>query len=260
MRSITAIVFAASATATFASAVESPTLVQELIAESAKVHSMRCDIRREVDVDGKLQASLSRVWFQRPNRLHVDAVSPTPRRIVVDGTNIYKWVKGQSKGVVLPLNDAPQAERIQVARVPATGQEYLLHVQDAPETELPSAPSFPVRRGYAQPEPLPFTVVAMNNQGRLGTIELYASAAMTNRLLKVVYSGWKEVADDIWLPGIQEITGYRHKDSVVFETLRASGIMINPAIPPNRFDPESWAADVEFVSQQNMAELLQEGE
>ncbi len=234
------------------------TLVQELLAAHADIKTMRCDVRREVDVDGQLKTSLSRVWFERPNRLRVESVSPTPRGIVVDGTTIFKWVKGQAHGVKIRLDEAPKAELIQVQRVPATGQEYLLHVENCPETPLPSKPGFPIRRGYTQSAPLPYTVVSMTAGNRLGRIELFASSAQTNRLLKVDYSGWKEVAQDIWIPCTQETTGYRREGSAVFETLRASSIVVNRDIAPRHFNPKPWAKKVRFVSQEEMAELLEQ--
>ncbi len=254
---LTLILVLISATCLFA---EKPqrTLAEDLIASYETVQTMRCDIRREVDVDGKLQTSLSRVWFQRPNRLRVDAVSPTPRGIVVDGATIYKWVKGQDHGVMIPMNEAPKAELIQVQRVPATGQEYLLHLEGLPETTLSPQPGFPVRRGYAQPAPLPDTVVSMTPENRRGRIELYASPAQTNRLLKVDYSGWKEIAQDIWIPCVQDTTGYRREGAPVFETLRAGSIVVNRKIDPKHFDPAAWAGDVTFVSQEKMAELLEQ--
>lgn len=233
------------------------TLVEDLIASCETIQTMRCDVRREVEVDGELQTSLSRVWFQRPDHLRVRAVSPQPRGIVVDGTAIYKWIEGQGGGVKIPLEEAPRAELIQVRRVPATGQEYLLHVQDRPETVLPAQPGFPVRRGYAQPAPLPYTVVSMTADNRLGRIELFASSAQTNRMLKVDYSGWKEVAQDTWIPCTQETTGYRREGSAIFETLRAGGIVVNRKIDATHFDHKAWAKGVTFISQEKMAELLE---
>jgi len=247
-----------TASAAFASPPDEPTLAERLIEEYAGVRTMRCDIRREVDVDGNLQTSLSRVWFQRTNHLRVEAVSPTPRGIVVDGTTIYKWVKGQDHGVMFPLDKAPRAEQIQVKRVPATGQEYLLHIEGRQEAVLPAKPGFPIRRGYAQPLPLPYTIISMTPENRLGRIELFESSAQTNRLFKVDYSGWKEVAQDIWIPCVQESVGYRRKGSAVFETLRASSISVNHDIPTKHFNPKPWAKQVKFVSPGKMAELLGE--
>jgi hypothetical protein len=76
---------------------ENLSLVEKLISASEGIHTLRCDIRREVAVGRRRMTTLSHVWFERGDHLHVETATPVQRRIVVDGQAIHKWIEGDTK-------------------------------------------------------------------------------------------------------------------------------------------------------------------
>ncbi len=234
-------------------------LVDRLLAENGKIRSIRCEIRRETEVGGTRLPTLSRVWFERPDRLRVETVTPDARRIVVDGQAIYKWIDGQAQGVRIPLAEAPESELIQVRRVPATADEHLMRLQGLPETVLPPEGLFSVRCGYAALPPHPFTVLSLDATGRLARLEFFDTPACTNRLLVVSYAGWQEVKPGIWIPCLQKTQARARAGTDVSETVRVNGLVVNERIESGTFDAPNQAAGVQFGNTDEMKELLLRG-
>lgn len=240
--------------------VESKPLVERLLAESANIHTMQCEIRRETELGGKVIRTLSRVWFERPDRLLVETASPEVRRIVVDGKTIYKWINGQPTGVQIPLAEAEEWDLLQVRRVPATANEYLLKLRGLPETALPAQDGFPDRRAYTPLAPHPYTVLSMDETGRLSRLELFDLDVQTNRLLKVDFGGWREVKPGIWIACVQK-TEAKGRDGIeVRETLRVGTPMINEPIDPEQFDVAQRIPDVQFIKTDEMIDVLRRAE
>lgn len=237
-----------------------PTLAERLLAEYETIRTVRCDIRRETLVDGRRVNTLSRVWYERPDRLRVETVTPEPRRILVDGTNIYKWVEGHADGVRIPLAEAADTELLQVRKVPGTAEDYLLRLRGVPEQVLPPTEDFPVRRGYTSPDPHPFATLAMDSQGRLAQVAFFSSAAQTNRLLQVAFGGWHEASPGIWFPRWQKATVAGPEDKTIRETVRVSALVVNEPFDASLFDLASTAKAVRFVSVDEMVDILAERE
>lgn len=237
-----------------------PTLAERLIAAHEVIRTVRCDIRRETVVEGRRVNTLSRVWYERPDRLRVETVTPEPRRILVDGTNIYKWVEGHAEGVRIPLAEAADAELLQVRKVPGTAEDYLLRLRGVPEQPLPPTEAFPVRRGYASPDPHPFATLAMDSQDRLAQVAFFSSAAQTNRLLQVAFGGWHEATPDIWFPRWQKATVTGPEGKTIRETVRVSALVVNEPFEASLFDLATAAKAVRFVSVDEMVAILAERE
>jgi hypothetical protein len=231
-------------------------LADRLLAENGKILSVRCEIRRETEVGGTTVPTLSRVWFERSDRLRVETVTPDARRIVVDGKAIYKWIDGQKQGVRLPLAEAPGPELIQVRRVPGTAEEYLLRLRGLPETELPAEAGFPVRRAYTPSAPHPYTVLSLDATGRLARVEFFDPDVRTNRLLRVDFEGWKEAKPGIWIACLQKTEAWGRDGMEVRETLRVNALAVNDPIEPEQFDVVRQASGVQFLKVEEMAELL----
>lgn len=231
-------------------------LADRLVAENESIRTMRCDIRRETDVNGKSMTTLSRVWFERPDRLRVETVMPDARRIVVNGTTIYKWIEGREEGVALPLADAPENERVQVRKTPGTMDEHLIRLRRIPEEVLPPADGFPVRRGYTPADPHPYTVLSLDAQGRLARFEFFENADQTKLLLRTDLENWREPQPGIWIACVQK-TEAKGRDGIsIIETLRISGLTVNSLMEASTFDEKIQAAGIKFVNQEEMAEIL----
>ncbi len=233
-----------------------PSFIERLVAASEPIRSLRCEARRETEVNGARAALLSRVWFQRPDRLHVESAAPVPRRIVVDGVAIYKWVEGHPDGLRLPLKEAPESELIQVRRVPGTAEEQLLRLRGLPEIELPPTAEFPVRRAFHPPAPHPYTIVSLDVEGRVARVEYFEDERADRPALTTDYSGWQRTPEGVWLAAVQRTTARGRDGETVVETLRLSGFAVNTEIEPERFDPTRWAKGVRFHSLEELTGKL----
>lgn len=231
-------------------------LAERLICESGKIRTMRCDVRRETDLDGKRVTILSRVWFERPDRLRVDTVMPDSRRIVVDGTTIYKWIGGMQEGVAIPLAEAPASELVQVRKTPGTADEHLMRLRGVAGSELPPEDGLPVRRAFTPAEPHPYTILSLDAVERLVRIEFYEAAIRENRLLRTDFEGWREVKPGIWIACVQRTSAKGRDGTAVTETLRVSGIVVNEPVDPANFDVAVQAPGVRFMKPEEMAETL----
>lgn len=60
-------------------------VMERLIASYDAVEAAQVEVRRDMQGPGGNGRRLSRVFFQRPDRLHVESVTPPRRRIVADG-------------------------------------------------------------------------------------------------------------------------------------------------------------------------------
>lgn len=236
------------------------TLTEDLLTKSEKIWSVQCEIRRETVVGDQIVNTLSRVWFERPDRLQVETMSPELRRIVVDGRAIHKWIKGQAMGVKIPLAEATEGDLFQVRRVPATADEYLLRLRGVPETILPPDADFPIRRAYTPPTPHPYTELSLDATGRLARLEFFDPTARTNRLMRVDFGGWREAKPGIWIACLQKTEAKVPDGTKVLETLRVSSLVVNEPIKPEQFDVARGIPGVKFIKPEEMIELLRRTE
>jgi hypothetical protein len=227
---------------------EANAVVERLLAESGKVKSIQCEIRRETEAEGGSMSFLSRVWYERPDRLKVEMALPEQRRIVADGKGIFKWIEGQDRGVRIPIEDAPPGEMIQVRRVPGTADEQLFRIREYPERALPPSDGFPVRRAYEPPPPHPYTILSLDATGRLARLEFFGSPAATNRLLCTQYEGWREAKPGIWISCLQKTEARGRDGTQVRETLRVNSLIVNEPMAPGTFDAGAQAPGVRFLS------------
>ena len=62
-------------------------VVERLLASYDSVQTVQAEFRRDTEGAGGNGRRLSRVYFKRPDHIHVETVTPPRRRIVADGTN-----------------------------------------------------------------------------------------------------------------------------------------------------------------------------
>lgn len=235
-------------------------LPERLLAESEKIRSIQCEIRRDTESGGSTIRALSRISFERPDRLYVDSVSPVIRKIVVDGKAIYKWIDGQDAGVRIALADAEEWDLLQVRRVPATADEHMMRLKGAPETILPASDGFPVRRAYTPAKPHPYTELSLDESGRLARLDMFDRDVRTNRLLRVDFGGWQEVKPGIWISCLQKMDARGRDGTVVQETVRISALTVNEPVDSGKFDVHLCMPGIKFVKPSEMMDLLRVSE
>lgn len=169
-------------------------LVDRLMGDYAAVRSVSCEIRREASLPdgGGTRRQLSRVHWQRPDRLHVDTVAPLPRRIVADGQALFSYIEGDPKGFSRPIERLDPEWLLSLRKIPATPTEQLLRLQGLPESGLPGTPEFPERRRY-QVKNL-WVVLNVNEQAQPARFEYFADEALTQPTAVFTYSQWRREA------------------------------------------------------------------
>lgn len=219
-------------------------IVDKLIASYDAVQSVQVEIRRDTAGGGGSMRRLSRVYFQRPDQLHVESVTPPRRRIVADGTNFYSYIDGDPKGYSLPVSKLEGDWLISLRQVPGTAMDHLLRLRGMPEEALSGTSQFPVRIGVRANSR--FVVLSLDTEGRLARVEFFDDANQTRLLAAYDYENFQEAVPGAWFALLQkaELTQGNEK---VTETTRLSNLVVNEQIPDPLFDHTTFFTGVIFT-------------
>ena len=221
------------------------TVLERVLKSTDAVQSLSCEIRRDTPLpDGQTMRMLSRVYFQRPDRLHVENYSPVKRRIVSDGTVFRSYTEGAPKGFSRPVAEL-DAEMLRSLRmVPGSSSNMLEPLRGAEEAMLEATEEFPVRASYSNGKS--FAVLSLDGQGRLARFELFSSPAMTDLQMRTDYSAFQEAVPGVWIACLQQskvtIQGLERT-----ETTRVDNLAANGEIPASLFESASFFPGIEFV-------------
>lgn len=209
------------------------------------IQSLSCEIRRDTPLpDGQILRMLSRVYYQRPDRLHVENFSPVKRRIVSDGTVFRSFTEGAPKGFSRPVAELNEEMLRNLRMVPGSAANMLEVLAGATEVPLDSTAEFPVRAGYDNGKS--FAVLSLDENGRLARFEIYGSAAMTDLNTRTDFSAFQEVAPGVWIACLQQskitVQGLERT-----ETTRVDNLVANGEIPASLFEFGAFFTGVEFV-------------
>jgi len=227
-----------------AGSVHGETLVDRLLASYAGVQSLQAEIRKDTKAGGMEVRKLSRVYFARPARLHVETFSPVKRRIVADGTNLFSFLEGDPKGFSRPVEKLDPDWLISLRQVPGTPMDQLLRLQGLPEQELPATETAPIRRGYAAAKT--YVVLEAGDEGRLNAVEFYTGADLAQRTARFDYLAYTELIPGVWFPLLHKAR-LQQGGVESEETTRVSGAMVNQPIPEGLFLPAAFFQGVEFT-------------
>ncbi len=223
--------------------VHAETVADRLMADYTQVQSVTCEIRKDTETPGGKGRMLSRVYYQRPDRLNVENISPLERRIVSDGTNFYSYITGDAKGFSRPVAKLSEEMLISLRKVPGTAEDHLMRLRGASETNLGATAEFPVRVGYNAGKV--FAVLSLDATGRLARVELYTASDMSTRSATYNYSEFKEVLPKVWIPclhqAVAELGGVQTK-----ETVRVNNLSVNQPIPTHLFVAAPFFDQVQF--------------
>lgn len=220
-------------------------LAESILKPYELVRTVSCEIERETRAEAGVVRTLSRVYYQTPDRLRVDNYAPVRRQIVCDGTNFYSYIEGDPKGFSRAVTNLDGEMGLQLRKVPGTANDHLARLRGLTETVLPKADGFPVRRAYDAGKV--FVVLSADATGRLGRIEFFASSDMSRKTGQYDYSGYTNVAPDVWIPcthrGRFWIGGIESE-----ETVRIAHLAVNEPVAPGLFSVGIFFRGVEFVS------------
>ena len=233
------------------------TLAERLLADYAKIESVSCEVRREVEVQGKPMRTLSRVHYQRPDRLHVESPAPFKRRIVADGTMFYDRLEEAPRGFAKAIADLDEARLIQLRKVPGTAMDHLMRLKGTPEEEMEGSAEYPVRRGYASGAG--YLVLALDAQQRLARIELFSGEDRSSPSATFAYSRFAEAVPGVWIPQLH-VASVRVEGETVEERIRIENLRVNQPIAERLFDAAAFFAGVEWVDDFGKALGIEEEE
>lgn len=223
-----------------------PTLAEKIYAGYARIESVSCRVRKTSTVDGKTVTMLSQVYYQRPDRLHVENISPIRRRIMSDGSRFYLHQEGMPKGYSVPLERLEGEWKIMQKSVPGTPMEHLIRLLGVPEIALTNGVDGCIRRGYEMPKV--FAVLVCDQTERLTGIQFYKTADMTEKTAEIQYSDFQAVGADAkcWLAAVHQATAFL-SGSQVRETRRFDSLQINKPLTPGLFDAGAFFGKIEFA-------------
>lgn len=225
-----------------------PTLAEKICSSYSQVETVSCRVRKTSEVDGKTATLLSQVYYQRPDRMHVENIAPVRRRIIADGRQFYYYVEGMAKGFSCPLAKLEGEWSIMQKSVPGSAMEHLLRLQGVAEEPLKALPDFPVRCGYVRERV--FVALSCDAQGRLARIEFFKKPDMQTRTAQIDYSDFRKVTDTCWLAGLQQGTAYFGANTVR-ETRRFDNMIINKPVTAGLFDAAPYFPKVDFTDDFN---------
>ena len=228
-----------------AAAARGETVRERVLKSYDAVQTLSCEIRRDTPLpDGQTLRMLSRVYFQRPDRLHVENFSPVKRRIVSDGAVFRSYTEGAPQGFSRPVAELDAEMLRNLRMVPGSAANLLEVLSGATEVPLEPTADFPVRAGYDNGKS--FAVLSLDEQGRLARFELFGSAAMTDLSTRTDFSAFQEVLPGVWIACLQQakitLQGMERT-----ETTRVDNLAANGEIPAALFEPAAFFPKVAFV-------------
>lgn len=221
-----------------------PSLVDRLIASYDPITSVSCEVRREeLSPSGRTFRTLSGVFFQRPDRLHVDTSAPVRRVIVSDGEIFYSHVQGDPKGFSRPVAKLDLDMTISLRKVPGTAMDHLLRLRGIKEIELAPELDWPVRRGYDTDKV--YAELRVDSQGRLGRIDLFTGVDRGKPTAKFFYRDFYEPLPGVWIPRLHE-TELNTGGKTSRETTRFDNLKVNEPIAPVLFVAAPFFKGIQF--------------
>lgn len=209
------------------------------------VNTLSCAIRKQTTVQDSSVRMLSRVYYSRPDRIHVRNTAPMKRMIVADGKRLFYYEEKMPNGYSRPISELSDTWLARLRTIPGTPLDHLQQMEGLTEKDFPPTEDYPTRKTY-QAEHV-FVVLSCDAKGRLARLEFYDSPEMKSKLGDYLYSSFVRVCDDCWIPRKHEIHRWLPQEEIeVTETLRVDALRVNEEIAEDKFDASLHFNDVKF--------------
>lgn len=207
--------------------------VERLLGNYRQIETVSCKIRRTVDGAAGPVRFISRVYWQNGNKLHVDNLTPLPRRIISDGDRFYSYAQGDPKGFSRPVSELSEPMMLSLRKIPGTAMEHLLLLEGVPEETL--AETNGLRRvGYSSQNR--YVVLGMDSVGRLTHLDFFKTRAMNEQIAAYEYSDFSEVLPSVWIPMRYQARLNAADKTAVTETLKIDEFSVNSPVAVSLFD------------------------
>ncbi len=179
MTPATTVVLALAAAAIGQSSDTPSTAAERLCKGYETISSITCSIRKTTSGPEGRITLLSRVFYEKPDRVHIENVAPQKRRIIADGSKLYYHEDGRKKGYAESIPRLSDTFRNALRNQPATPLEHLRKLRSLTEDELDGNDRFATRKGY-QADKL-YIVLSLDREGRLGRITVAPTPIIEHR-------------------------------------------------------------------------------
>ncbi|HMP73655.1 MAG TPA: hypothetical protein PKE55_10375 [Kiritimatiellia bacterium] len=226
------------------------TFAERLLEAYQAVETVSCELRKDIRTPEGRGRRLSRIYYQFPDRLHVDNAAPLKRRILADGETLSSYIEGDPKGFRRPIDRLEEDWLISLRNVPGSPMEHLFKLRGVPEEVLEPTDRHPRRLGYAAPTV--YVVLELDEMGRIEVISFYPTPAMLTKRAEYRYSGFVEAGEGIWLATRHDATLWTEGGRVE-ETTRISNLAVNEPIAASLFIKEPFFKGIDFTD--DLAEI-----
>lgn len=215
-------------------------------ARYAAVSNVSCTVRRSVLIGGKdggSGESVSRIVWQRGDKLNVQRISPERRRTVIDGATVWTASDGQESPVSFPVSEQLPSQAANLRAVPGSPEEVLSVLDPATAEDLARAGDSAARRvAFAvsdEESQVARAVLSFDGNGFVASLQGYSDDAMATPLFKTVFSAPAEV-----LPGVMLFRKIVTESEAGGRTLSAVSsferIRVNETLAPATFDAKAF--------------------
>ncbi len=218
-------------------------VTQSLVDQYNAIQTVSCSVQRELEKNDSSIRMLSRVFYQRPDHMHVQNFSPLKRRYVADGERMYYHIEGDPKGFSRPINELNSDWLISLRAIPGTPMEHLLRLQSAAEKPLEPTAEFPTRTACETTNV--YAVLSQDASGRLARIEFFTTPDYAVKKAQYDYSQFLEVTNGVSIPCLHQAT-INLGEAESRETTRFDNMTVNSAISPQLFIAAPYFKDVVF--------------
>jgi hypothetical protein len=205
------------------------------------ITSVSCGIRRF----GGPAGVVSRVYFKRPDRVHVENVTPSKRRIVADGKNLYYFEEGSRRGFSQPVDKLEGEWLLSLQNIPGTPMRNILDLRNLAEEPLDPAGEYPIRRQFKTAQAR--IVLSCDDRERLLRLEFYGLTEPDNLMARYEYEKYSEVVPGCWMPMVHR-TLVRLPDGQEFkEVTKVENLTVNAPVADSLFAWKNFFPRVEFT-------------
>ena len=219
-------------------------VVSDLLASYDCVETVACKVRTSIHDNTKAPPSLTRVHFQKGDRLHVHHIVPTKRRIISDGNHVYYQGVQPQQGYRKSVQELDASWLVQLRNVPASPMEYLLPLKHVEETILNEKHDLKATIGCALDST--YVVLQLDERGRLLRLSYFDTPKRINKSIEHRFSHFQELCPGAWLALTHETITYGTKGQTK-RISRFSSVAVNRPVHDVLFEPDNFLPTATFV-------------
>ena len=211
------------------------------------VTNVACTVRRAVSANGRdgggSAEAVSRIAWERGNRLNVQKLAPEKRRTVIDGQSVWTAAEGEGKPVTFAVSDQLPSQAANLRSVPASPEETLATLDPASAAEItPAAPPFARQVAFHYADTNAITAVAVLSFDVDGFVCRLEAFTDETRSALVFTTDFLAPIEPI--PGVRLFRKIETVSTIEGRTVRAvssfSQLRVNETLPPSVFDPKAF--------------------